>query len=89
MEAGSLSRCFSHPSSDPCFLVTPVCWMVLSPMLEGAEWAGSPTPAPMGHHFPQTNSRKLFNTPHTPRSLFVPSEGPSQAAVGRGVLFSL
>lgn len=79
----SLSRCFSHPSSDPCFLVTPVRWMVLSPMVEGADWVESPTPAPVGHHFPRTNSRKLFNAP-APKSLFVPSEEPSQAAVGRG-----
>lgn len=71
----SLSRCFSHPSSDPCFLVTLVCWMVLSPMVEGAHWVESPTPAPVGHHFPQTNFRKLFNATPTPRSLFAPLRG--------------
>lgn len=83
----SLSRCFSHPSSDPCFLVTLVCWMVLSPMVEGAHWVEFPTPAPVGHHFSQTNFRKLFNAPPPPlRSLFAPSEGPSPGSSREGVI---
>lgn len=45
----------------------------------------SPTLAPMGLHFPQINSRKLFDCP-SPRRLLVPSKGPSQAAA-RGIVF--
>lgn len=59
-------------------------------MVEGAEWAGSPTPAPMGHHFPQTNSRKLFNTPHTPQESFCPLRGAFTGSSGEGgIVFSV